>query len=251
MRDLTGKVAWITGAGSGIGEAAARALAECGMVVVLSGRRTGPLAAVAAQIGPRARVLALDVAEQEAVAAAAASLLADHGRCDILVNNAGINVAARNWHNVTPSAWDKVVRINLDGAYYCTRAVLPTMQAQGDGLVINVSSWAGRFVSMLTGPAYTAAKHGMNAMTQSLNMEYGIHGVRACAICPGEVNTPILENRPVPVPPEERARMLQPEDCAAAIAFVARLPPHVCLNEMIISPTWNRAFVRQAQALGS
>jgi NADP-dependent 3-hydroxy acid dehydrogenase YdfG len=142
-----------------------------------------------------------------------------------------------------------VVRVDLDGAFYCAKAVLPTMIAQGDGLIVNISSWAGKHVSVVTGPAYTAAKHAMNAMNESINMEAGIHGVRACAVCPGEVATPILDNRPVPPSSEERARMVQPEDCGAIIAFLARMPAHVCINDLTVSPTWNRGYAPQALAL--
>src|SRR5262249_59899831 len=124
--------------------------------------------------------------------------------------------------------------------------VLPAMIAQGDGLIVNVSSWAGKYTGILTGPAYSAAKHAMNSMTESLNMEAGIHGVRACALCPGEVATPILDSRPIAVTAEEKARMLHADDCGEIIAFLARLPAHVCVNELTVIPTRNRSFVPQA-----
>ena len=165
----------------------------------------------------------------------------------MLVNSAGLNARNRNWHNVTLEDWDRVIRVDLDGSFYCSKAVLPTMVAQRDGLIINVSSWAGKYTGILTGPAYSAAKHAMNSMTESLNMEAGIHGVRACALCPGEVATPILDSRPIPVTAEDKALMLQAEDCGEIIAFIARMPPHVCINELTVSPTWNRGFVAQAK----
>ena len=151
MRDLKDKVAWITGAGTGIGEAGAEALAAAGMKVVLSGSRTEPLEAAAARIGPAASVAGLDVSDRDAVAEVASRILADHGRVDVLVNSAGINVKERNWHNVSLDDWDRIIRIDLDGAFYCAKAVLPTMIDQGDGLIINISSWAGRYVSVVTG----------------------------------------------------------------------------------------------------
>ena len=248
MRNLQGKVAWVTGAGSGIGEAAALALAGEGMRVVLSGRRIDLLEAVAARIGVNAEVLVLDVADKQAVMAAAERILMRHGRIDVLVASAGLNVRERNWHNLSLDDWDTVIRVDLDGAFYCCRAVLPAMKEQGDGLIVNISSWAGKHVSVVTGPAYSAAKHAMNAMTESLNMENGVYGIRACAICPGEVSTPILDRRPVPVTAEDRARMVQPEDCGAIIAFVAKLPNHVCINELTVSPTWNRGYVAQVRS---
>ena len=249
MRNLQEKVAWVTGAGTGIGEAGARALADAGMKVVLSGRRIEPLNAVAAEIGDAATVAQLDVSDRDAVQIVADRILAQHGRIDVLVNSAGINVKSRNWHNLTLDDWDRIIRIDLDGAFYCCKAVLSKMIEQQDGLIINISSWAGRHVSVVTGPGYTAAKHAMNAMNESLNMEAGIHGVRACAICPGEVATPILDNRPIPVTDEDKAKMVQAEDCGDIVRFIAELPTHVCINELTVSPTWNRGYIAQARTL--
>ena len=251
MRDLSGRVAWVTGAGSGIGEASAAALARAGMTVVLSGRRREKLDEVAARIGAGAETAVLDVADSKAVAAVAENLLARHGRVDVLVTSAGLNVRARHWHELSAEDWDQVIRVDLDGAFYCVRAVLPAMRAQRDGLIVNVSSWAGNHVSLITGPAYTAAKHAMNAMNETINMEAGIDGVRACAVCPGEVATPILDSRPVPVSDADKAKMVQPEDCGEIVAFLARLPAHVCINELTVSPTWNRGYVAQARGLPS
>lgn len=245
-KPLAGKVAWITGAGSGIGQAGALVLAEDGASVVLSGRRRDALDDTAKRIakaGGRAEVELLDVADAKAVEAVAAAILKRHGRVDILINSAGLNVTKRHWDTVDAEGWDTVVGIDLDGAFYATRAVLDAMRARQDGLVINISSWAGRYDSFLTGPAYNAAKHGLVALTAHLNMAEGKNGIRACVICPGEVNTPILDKRPIPVPPEVRARMLQPRDMGETIRFLARLPAHVCISEMVIAPTNNRLWM--------
>ena len=252
MRDLSGKTAWVTGAGTGIGAGAARALAGAGMSVVLSGRREAQLREVAQAIeakGGLARVAPLDVADADAVEAVAAGIAAREGRLDVLVNSAGLNVRRRNWKHLARADWDQVIRIDLDGAFYCCRAVLPMMRAQGDGLIVNISSWAGRHVSAVTGPAYSAAKFGMNALTESLNIEECVNGIRATAVCPGEVSTPILDSRPIPVSAADRARMVQPEDCGELVLFLARLPAHVCINDLTISPTWNRGYVAQARAI--
>ncbi len=252
MRDLTNKVAWITGAGSGIGAGTALAYARAGMRLVLSGRRVAELQAVADQVaalGGSARVAVLDVADVAAVQAVAAGIAAQEGRIDVLVNSAGLNVRERNWKHLSTAGWDQVLRIDLDGTFYCCHAVLPMMRAQKDGLIVNVSSWAGRFVGTMTGPAYSAAKFGVNAMTESLNMEECIHGIRATAVCPGEVATPILDKRPIPVSAEDKAKMVQAEDCGELMLFLARMPAHVCLNEVTISPTWNRMFVAQAASI--
>ncbi len=249
MGQLDGKVAWITGGGTGIGAAGAEAMAADGAEVIVSGRREAPLRETAETIraaGGAAIVEPLDVADAAAVQAVADRIGERFGRLDILVNSAGLNPTKRHWSDVSIAGWDQVIRVDLDGAYYCCRAVLPMMRAQRGGLVINVSSWAGRHVGYVTGPAYTAAKHAMVAMNHSLNMEECANGIRACVICPAEVATPILDSRPVPVSAEDRAKMLQPEDLGQTILFVARMPSHVCLNEILISPTWNRAYLGAA-----
>ena len=241
------RIAWITGGGTGIGEAGALALAAEGWTVIVSGRRKAALEAVVARItasGGVAEGVPLDVAKAADVQAAADAILARHGRIDLLVNSAGVNVPKRRWDDMTLEGWNQLVEINLNGVLYCMRAVLPAMRAQKDGCIINVSSWAGRHVSKMPGPAYTATKHAVLALTHSFNMDECLHGLRACCLMPGEVATPILEQRPVVPSAEEQARMLQPEDLGRTIAFVANMPPRVCVNEILISPTWNRGFIQ-------
>lgn len=243
MRDLTGSVAWITGAGTGIGESAALKLAEAGATLVLSGRRRDLLDGVAGRVrsaGGEASVEALDVADKRAVLDVVGRIKARHGRIDIGVFSAGVNVTDRNWSNVTTDGWDQVIGIDLDGVFYCCHTVVPLMREQGGGTIINISSMAGKAVSPLTGPAYGAAKDALNAMTASLLIEERNHNIRATAICPGEVATPILDARPVKVSDEDKARMLQAEDVGDLIRYVAQLPMHVTLNEVLITPTWNR-----------
>ncbi|GLH77021.1 oxidoreductase [Bradyrhizobium sp. SSBR45G] len=241
------RIAWITGGGTGIGEAGALALAAEGWTVVVSGRRKAALDTVVAKVaaaGGTAEAAPLDVAKAADVQAAADAILARHGRIDLLVNSAGVNVPKRRWDDMTIDGWNQLVEINLNGVLYCMKAVLPAMRAQADGTIINVSSWAGRHVSKMPGPAYTSTKHAVLALTHSFNMEECMHGLRACCLMPGEVATPILEQRPVVPSAEEQARMLQPEDLGRTIAFVANMPPRVCVNEILISPTWNRGFIQ-------
>ena len=243
MQNLTGHVAWITGAGTGIGESAALKLAAAGCKVVVSGRRPGPLDALVDRIvadGGTASSEPLDVSDKHAVSAVVERILASHGQIDIAVLSAGINITDRNWPVVTTDAWDDVINIDLNGAFYCCHSVLPSMRERGEGLIINVSSMAAKGISALTGPAYISAKHAMNAMTSSLLLEERNNGIRATIICPGEVATPILDQRPVPVSDEDKARILQSEDLGDLVLFVAQQPPHVTLNEILITPTYNR-----------
>jgi NAD(P)-dependent dehydrogenase (short-subunit alcohol dehydrogenase family) len=169
MNSLKGKVAWITGAGTGIGLAGAQALAEAGAIVVMSGRRKEVLAPEAEKIrikGGSAEVEALDVSDAKAVKKVADGILARHGRVDILLNSAGLNTPNRYWKNQTVEGWRDVIGINLDGSFYTIHAVLPAMRAKKDGLIINVSSWAGVFHPKLTGAAYNGSKHAVTAMTE-------------------------------------------------------------------------------------
>jgi NADP-dependent 3-hydroxy acid dehydrogenase YdfG len=170
-----------------------------------------------------------------------------HSRLDVLVNNAGVNIRERSWGQLNASAIDQVLHGNLSSAFYVAAAALPLMRSRGDGVMIHTASWAGRFVSPLSGPAYTAAKHAVMAMSQSINMEEFANGIRSSVICPAEVATPILDQRPQPISAEDRARMLQPDDLGDLILFIATRPKHVCMNEVLISPTWNRGYLPASQ----
>jgi NADP-dependent 3-hydroxy acid dehydrogenase YdfG len=179
------RVAWVTGGGSGIGLAGAEALATEGWVVVISGRRSDVLESTAKELenkGLKVDTLALDVRDAGHVEEAANSLVSKYGRIDLLVNSAGINLPKRSWQDMTIEGWDQIVEINLNGLLYCMRAVLPTMRAQKQGSIINIASWAGRIVSKMTGPAYTATKHAVLALTHSFNMDKCQNGLRACCL---------------------------------------------------------------------
>jgi NADP-dependent 3-hydroxy acid dehydrogenase YdfG len=246
MRRLDGKIVWVTGAGSGIGEAAAIALAAAGARVVLTGRRTGPLEGVAGRIGDKAHVSPGDMTDPKAVQTIVDGIERQFGRLDIVVANAGLNIVRRDWALLAMSGAEAVIQANLSSAFYCAIAALPIMRRQRDGVLIHTASMAGRFISRLSGPAYTAAKHGVVAMSHTVNMQECMNGIRSSVVLPGEVATPILDQRPVPVSAEDRARMVQPEDVGDLVLYIACLPPHVCLNEVMIAPTWNRGYVAAA-----
>ena len=246
MQSIEGKVAWVTGAGTGIGRAGAVALAEAGAKVILSGRRVPQLDDVAARIadaGGVAEVEPLDIADVEAVGVVASGIFERHGRMDILVNSAGLNTPNRRWRDITDESWSTIIDVNLNGAFNVSHAAVNVMRAQRDGLIINVSSMASQRVGGVSGIAYTAAKTALNTMNESINHENCHLGIRACALCPGEVATEILKLRPEPPSAKEQARMVQEEDVGEAILFIAQMPPHVCLNEIHITPTWNRSYI--------
>jgi len=246
---LAGQVAWVTGGGSGIGLAGAIELAKAGCRVVVSGRDAAKLdvaiASAQARGAPPGSISAapLDVADAAAVARVAAEVQGRHGRVDVLVNSAGVNFAKRYWNDTDSATFGEVVAINLNGAAACTLAVLKGMQQRRHGTVINVASFAGWYLGYLTGPAYTASKAAMIALSHSFNIEECVNGLRATALCPGEAATPILKKRPVEPSAEEKARMLQEDDLGRTIRFIAEMPPHVCVNELVITPVWNRLYV--------
>ncbi|MEM7545475.1 MAG: SDR family NAD(P)-dependent oxidoreductase [Pseudomonadota bacterium] len=245
MGKLTGKTAWITGGGGGIGEASAKALAASDAHVVVSGRRREELDRVVAEIaaaGGSASAIALDTSENDAVEAAVAEIATAHGGIDIHMANAGINVPNRSVARVTAQDFARVVDVNLNGVMYGVLAVLPHMRKVGGGTLILTSSWAGRHASKLTGPAYNSSKHAVVALAHSLNQEEAINNIRCTALMPGEVATPILQSRPVVPTAEEQSRMLQSEDLGETVRFICEAPAHVCFNEILISPTKNRLF---------
>jgi NAD(P)-dependent dehydrogenase (short-subunit alcohol dehydrogenase family) len=203
----------------------------------VSDRDEAGLESLAAEAG--VAVEPLDVSRSADVERVAERLLA-RGRLDALVNCAGINVPERHLDRLTVEAWDDVVGVNLNGIYYCVQAVLPHMRANGGGTIVTIASWAARNLAWFPGAAYNASKRALLALVETVNLETTGEGVRATVILPEAVDTPILGQRPGGLPPAEvRAKMLRPEDVAGAIAWILSLPPHVCINELQISPTSN------------
>jgi NADP-dependent 3-hydroxy acid dehydrogenase YdfG len=252
MAALSEKIAWVTGGGSGIGQAAAVEVAKGGATVIVSGRRAEALAETVTLIrraNGKAEAQAVDVTDREAVERAAKAVLARHGRVDILVNCAGVNIPKRFFKDLAAADWDRVVEINLNGALYCTLAVLASMRERRDGIVINIGSWFARYQGYVGGAAYNASKQALTAITHQLNLEEGLHGIRGCVIHPGETVTPMQRARPKPPSPEDQARMLKMEDLGRVVRFVAESPAHVCLNEIVITPTWNRLILGGGEML--
>ncbi len=244
MGKLDGKIALVTGGGSGIGLETARAFVAEGATVAIAGRNWDKLRAAAAELDAGERVLAhpADVADKFQVTALADAVTRRFGRIDILVNNAGANVKNRAIKDMDVETWDRQIAANLDSAFYCTFAVLPQMRARKDGLIVNISSIAGKRASPLGGVAYAAAKFGMSALGICLGVEEKDNGIRVTNIYPGEVDTPILVNRPAPLSAEHLSRILRPEDVAAAVLFVCTLPPRAHVPELVITPT-SQAYI--------
>ena len=239
MGKLAGKVAVITGGGSGVGKATAALFLREGAKVVIAGRDAAKLEAVAKELkgADALRTFPTDVSKADQCEALVAFATKAFGRVDVLVNNAGTNLKARTIRELTPESWDTMIRTNLDGAFYCTKAVLPQMLDRKDGVVVNVVSTSGKRATPLGGAAYVAAKFGMAALGLVLAAEEKDSGVRVSNVYPGEIDTPILAVRPKPVSEEHRATILKPEDVAEAVLFVAALPARVSIPELVIKPT--------------
>lgn len=239
MSRLTGKVAVVTGGGSGVGKSTAALFLQEGAKVVIAGRDAAKLEAVAHELkaDETLRTLPTDVGKPAQCQALIDFATKAFGRVDILVNNAGTNLKDRTLRELTPEAWDMMVSANLNGAFYCMKAVLPQMLERKDGMIVNVVSVAGKRANPLGGAAYVAAKFGMGGLGLVLSNEEKDSGIRVSNIYPGEIDTPILAARPSPITEEHRASILKPEDVADAVLFVAALPARVSVPELVIKPT--------------
>ncbi len=243
MRRLDGKVAIVTGGGTGIGRATAKALAAEGATVVIAGRRKAPLESVVAEIEHargRAAARQADLAHDAEARALAAWTIETHGRVDVLVNNAGFPSRIRSLRWVPKEQWDEVLAVNLGGVYALTQAVLPAMLARGGGAIVTVSSMSALRPGMLSGAAYGAAKAAVRNLMGYVHTAFRAQGIRATTILPAEVDTPVLDQRPLPPDEGARATMMKPEDVAAAILLCVTLPERTVIEEIVMSPTIQR-----------
>ncbi len=236
---LEGKTVVVTGGGSGIGESCAIELAKLGCHVLIAGRNADKLQSVAnAYDGPgKIECCVVDVSDRESVGQLFEEANRVLGQVDILVNSAGMNTPKRSMEDLAPADWDRVMTVNATGAYNCMYAVLPQMRERKDGLIINISSISGIRAGLLGGVAYNASKFAMSALGTTVGQETCEQGIRISNVYPGEVETPILDERPVPVTAEHRARILQPEDVSAAVVMIAQLPPRANVSEIVVKPT--------------
>ncbi|MBT1610993.1 SDR family NAD(P)-dependent oxidoreductase [Curtobacterium flaccumfaciens pv. poinsettiae] len=233
---------WVTGGGSGMGAAGAEAAARDGWTVVLSGRRADRLEQVAGAIratGGTADVLPLDANDPAAVAAARDVVLERHGRLDGLLLAAGLNAPRRRWDDQSLTDFRAIVDTNLTAAVTVVDAALPALRSSG-GVVVVVSSYAGWSFQSGAGVAYSASKTALGSVVRSLNQQEAEHGVRATHLCPGDVATDFLDQRPEVPDAAARQRMLQPEDVGRTVAFVLGAPAHVRVDELVLSPVSQR-----------
>ena len=233
------KTAVVTGAGSGVGHSIALKLAQQGWRVALVGRRAealGETVQLAVQLAGQFLICPCDIGEQAAVAKIAATILAEFKDVEVLVNAAGTNAPKRSLEVLAIDDYHAMMNTNLHGAYYCVQAFLPQMRARQSGTIINIVSDAGKQASPKAGPAYVMSKFGMAGLNQAINAEERPHGIRACAIFPGDIDTPLLDKRPLIPDATARARMMKPEDIADCALLCINLPSRAVVEEMLVRP---------------
>jgi NAD(P)-dependent dehydrogenase (short-subunit alcohol dehydrogenase family) len=233
------KTCVITGAGSGVGQAIALQLAAEDWRVAIVGRRPEALEETVSRAGDRVRqflVCPCDIGDNNAVTEMSRRVLAEFGDVELLVNAAGANVPRRALEVLSLDDYHAMINTNLNGAYYCVQSFLPQMRARGSGTIVNIVSDAGKLASPKAGPGYVMSKFGLAGLTQSINTEERGRGIRACAIFPGDIDTPLLNQRPQPPDAAARARMMQPEDVAACALLCIRLPANVVVEELLVRP---------------
>ena len=234
---LENQNALVVGGGTGMGEAIALALAAEGAKVAVAGRRQEKLDAVSKQAEGKILAHTVDVAERESVKTLFDWAGAQFGgQLHLLVNCAGVNIPKRSMSELAPGDWDKIIAINATGAFNCMHFGLPLMRPHRTGLVINISSTSGKRAAPLGGLAYNASKFAMAAIGTSASEDERGNGIRVTTIFPGEVDTPILDNRPVPPDADHRAKILKPADIAAITVAIAKLPPLAHVPELVIKP---------------
>jgi NAD(P)-dependent dehydrogenase (short-subunit alcohol dehydrogenase family) len=242
------KIAVVTGAGSGVGRAVVLRLAQQDWNIALIGRskpsldETIQLAHRACHLSgklpesPQLFAFPCDVAKKEDVEKSANQIRQTLGDPTVLVNSAGINIPNRAIEVLSTDDFDRLIETNLNGTFYCIHAFLPAMRTMKGGTIVNIISDAGILANAKAGGAYAASKFGVRGLTQAINFEQHQHGIRACAICPGDINTPLLEKRPTPPTKEAREKMLQPEDVAECVMLAINLPENVVIEELLLRP---------------
>jgi NADP-dependent 3-hydroxy acid dehydrogenase YdfG len=233
------KIAVITGAGSGVGRAVTLRLAREGWSIALTGRNQAPLDNTIRAAGVcegKLLPFVCDVANRESVAKMAREVQDQLGAASVLVNSAGTNVPNRALDVLSIEDFESMISTNLNGAFYCIHAFLPGMISAKNGTIVNIISDAAIQANAKAGGGYAASKFGLRGLTQAINYEQRGNGIRACALCPGDIDTPLLERRPNPPTPEARRVMLQPDDVAECVMMAINLPHRVVIEELLIRP---------------
>ena len=234
------RTAIVTGAGSGVGQAVAVELVKQDWNVAILGRRESALQETIELAGPQhaEQLLAIpcNIGNPDEVEAMGRAVHEKWGSVQALVNSAGTNTKQRSFEVLSTEDFREIIDVNLNGSFYCAQAVLPGMREQKSGTIVNIVSEAGLWANTKSGPSYIAAKFGQSGLTKAINAEERVHGIRACAVYPGDINTPLLDKRPNPPAMELRPKMLQPADLVACVMLCINLPANAVAEEILLRP---------------
>ena len=236
---LSGSVAWITGAGGGMGEAIAMRLSGSGACLILNDLQSEKVERVAGDIasrGGKVSVLAGDLRDPDVARRTGSLITGQYGRLDVLVNCAGFNIARRRWSELQAEDAAAVIATNLTAMFNTVIVALPIMRARKSGTLVHISSTDGWRIGLTGGPAYSASKHGVVSLSHTLNLEEAANGIRSCVLCPGGADTDFLNQRATPPSAEKRALLLRPSDIADLVHYVVSAPAHVRFDQVIMTP---------------
>ena len=239
-------IAWITGGATGIGFACAKVLGKLGYTIIISGRRKIELEKAVNLLiseGFTAHYIEFDTRNNNKVEQTCNKIINDYGKIDVLICSAGLNLPNKFWKTINSDTISSIIDTNLSGTAFCIMNALNHMRTMKYGIIIVISSWSGRHYTSFTGGMYNASKQALGPLIESINDQEGINGIKASIVCPGEVATPILKLRTIQPPSEDVERMLKPEDVASAVAYIVQAPNNVCINEVVLSSTYNRAYI--------
>ena len=240
MDSLKNKSVILTGAGSGIGRITAKMLGAMGANIFIVGRRENLLIDTVKEIeeaGGKGAYISADLEDGDAAANVAKVAIKEFGNIQYLINNAGHSSKVRALRYVEKEDWQSVFNVNVEGVYRLTQAIIPNMIENREGTIVTVSSMAAITPGLMGGIPYSSAKAAVAAMMTAMRQELREYGIRSCTIYPAEVDTPILDNRPLPPDAKARSTMMQPEDIAEAILLCMRMPQRTIVQDLVVSPT--------------
>ena len=240
MDSLKNKSVILTGAGSGIGRITAKMLGAMEANVFIVGRRENLLIDTVKEIeeaGGKGAYISADLEDGDAAANVAKVAIKEFGNIQYLINNAGHSSKVRALRYVEKEDWQSVFNVNVEGVYRLTQAIIPNMIENREGTIVTVSSMAAITPGLMGGIPYSSAKAAVAAMMTAMRQELREYGIRSCTIYPAEVDTPILDNRPLPPDAKARSTMMQPEDIAEAILLCMRMPQRTIVQDLVVSPT--------------
>jgi NADP-dependent 3-hydroxy acid dehydrogenase YdfG len=241
INTLQDKSSVVIGGGSGIGKAIATEFLNSGASVIICGRNPDKLKVardeIFKQTDKQVKICEVDLSQIDSVVKLFSFVSSIFSSIDIIVNSSGVHAANRSFKDITPDDWEFILKNNTTALFNLLYVTVPILRQRKSGHIINISSVAATRASVLAGTSYTASKHAVNGLMNTVALEETKNGIRFSTISPGPTNTPLVETRKIPPTQEERQKLLKPEEVAQAALFVASLPENAFVEELIIRPT--------------